>query len=126
MISRDSIGYYERLIYNGTFNSKKITHKKFNYVKIEGLQDSIKYIFIKHNTDYEIVISPNFDKKRIDTKLYRLLVSNFGNSNLFDYSGENEYTRDISNYYESSHYRQILANKIMQKVYESIIKSKTK
>ncbi len=119
MIIRDSVGYYERLKHNGTFNIKKNTDKKFNYVKIQGLLDSIQRIFVKHKTNYKIIISPNFDKKHIDAKLYHLLESKFGKSNVFDFSGENKYTTDISNYYESSHHRPILANEIMKQVYKS-------
>jgi hypothetical protein len=119
MIIRDSVGYYEKLKQNGTFNQKKISDKKFNYETIESLLDSMLFIFEKYNTNYKIVISPNFDQKKMDSKLFNLLILKFGSSNVYNFSGKNEFTTDLSNYYESSHYRPLLADKILKKVYQT-------
>ena len=40
-----------------------------------------------------------------------------GKENVFDFSGINEYTNDIHNYYERGHYRPILGARLLQKVY---------
>jgi hypothetical protein len=41
----------------------------------------------------------------------------FGNNNVFDYSGVNDYTNSIYNYYEASHYRPVVGRQILEAVY---------
>lgn len=41
----------------------------------------------------------------------------FGKEKVYDYSGINELTDPIGNFYESSHYRPHVARQIMQEVY---------
>ena len=46
------------------------------------------------------------------------LKDTFGEDNVFDFSGINEFTNDYRNYYEISHYRPHVARKILEIVYE--------
>jgi hypothetical protein len=48
----------------------------------------------------------------------RYLTNLFGKENVYDFSGINEYTESIYNYYENSHYRPYVADEIMKKLYE--------
>jgi len=40
-----------------------------------------------------------------------------GKKNVYDFSGKNKLTTPIGNYYETSHYRPHVANKIMELIY---------
>lgn len=49
-----------------------------------------------------------------------ILKDIFGYENVFDFSGINEYTNDIHNYYERGHYRPILGALLLQKYMQTI------
>jgi arsenate reductase-like glutaredoxin family protein len=81
------------------------------------LLSGIKEIFNKKQTKYKIMISPLYDQKYISPEDIVILDSIFGKENVYDFSGKNQYTRDIENYFESSHYRRRVALDIMSKMY---------
>jgi len=85
--------------------------------KQKKLFNNIKRIFDKHKTNYRIVISPLYDQKKIDSTDLNILYSIFGKQNVFDFSGINDITTNIYNYYEDSHYRPFVANRIMNIIY---------
>lgn len=71
----------------------------------------------KHNTSVKIIISPDYSQISINPADVEILKSIFGEKNVFNFSGVNEYTNDIHNYYERGHYRPILGARLLQKVY---------
>ncbi len=79
---------------------------------------NIHNIFIKHNTDYKIIISPLYDQIKLNSEDFEYLKILFGENNVFDYSGINEITKDYRNYYESAHYRPHVSRKIMNEIYK--------
>ena len=85
--------------------------------KSQKLLVDIANIFIKHGTDYKIIISPLYDQKKINEADLLSLQNTFGTSNVFDFSGLNKYTNDFHNYYENSHYRPTVGSKILKRVY---------
>jgi hypothetical protein len=58
-----------------------------------------------------------YDQLRIDKTDLNYLEQLFGKSNVFDFSGKNIFTENIGNYYEDSHYRPHVAQKIMEYIY---------
>jgi hypothetical protein len=42
----------------------------------------------------------------------------FGKENVYDFSGINEFTEDYHNYYEAGHYRPLLGNKLLERIYK--------
>ena len=70
-----------------------------------------------NNVSIKIVISPMYDQLRIDKTDLNYLEQLFGKSNVFDFSGKNIFTENIGNYYEDSHYRPHVAQKIMEYIY---------
>jgi hypothetical protein len=54
------------------------------------------------------------EKKQLD-----LLYDIFGEENVYDYSGVNTITNEISNYYEASHYRVHIADAILKEMYRN-------
>lgn len=74
-------------------------------------------VFDRFGTDYRIVISPNYDLKRLNPEDLTLLRGIFGKERVYDYSGINRFTRDLHNYYETSHYRPRVGREIMREIY---------
>ena len=47
-----------------------------------------------------------------------LMQEIFGKENVYDFSGINEFTEDYHNYYEAGHYRPLLGNKLLERIYK--------
>lgn len=122
-IKTDSIGYYQKQIDKGIFYTRvkeKKWESEITKLEIEQLK-SIKSIFLKHNTKYKIVISPTYDQIAMERGQIELLIKIFGQENIYNFSGKNSYTDKISNYYETIHYKPIVANDIMKNIYRTTI-----
>lgn len=77
----------------------------------------IKNIFMRHNTNYKVVISPLYEQIKFNNKDIDILVSVFSD-NLYDFSGKNSFTENKMNYYENSHYRPFIGDRIMSVIYK--------
>jgi hypothetical protein len=82
-----------------------------------SLLTKIKKICLKHNTSLKIIISPDFNQVNMNKEDIKILCNMFGKENVFDFSGINEYTADVHNYYEQSHYRPVLGIRLLERVY---------
>ena len=78
----------------------------------------IKDILVRNNSSIKIIISPDYNQVSINKKDIEVLNNIFGENNVFDFTGINEYTNDIHNYYEKTHYRPILGERLMNKIYK--------
>ncbi len=87
------------------------------HIQKEMLEDIYK-VFSKNKTKFKIIINPLYNQEKLAKEDLLYLKSTFGASSVFDYSGINEITRDFNNYYEASHYRPHIANKIMNEIYK--------
>ena len=85
----------------------------------KSMLTSIYNIFLKHKTDYKIIISPLYDQVKINQNDLKYLNNLFGKKNVFDFSGINKYTNDYKNYYEISHYRPHVARELLDEVYRA-------
>lgn len=79
--------------------------------------DRIKNELQSCGTEYKIVIGPLYNQIKLNPNDLLILKEYFGYGNVFDFSGVNEFTDDISNYYENSHYRPNVGKKIMEYIY---------
>ena len=79
----------------------------------------IQNLFQSHHTDYRIVISPMFDQIKMNPQDVLILKEIFGADKVFDFSGVNEYTNDVSNYYEKNHYRPKLCKQLLKQIYQN-------
>ena len=77
----------------------------------------IKSILAEYHTDYRVVISPLYNQKKLDTTDLHILKDIFGKEMVFDFSGKNEITDNVHNYYDGSHYRPKIAAMIMDSIY---------
>lgn len=76
----------------------------------------IARLFKKNGTEYKVVLSPLYEQVKFYPKDLTLLRLAFGNR-LYDFSGANYFTNDIRHYYESSHYRPLVGDSIMNLIY---------
>ena len=119
VIWEDMEGYYQEQVKKGVFYDRrkcKVMSKPVTREEKELLL-KIKGYFDKHGTDYRIVICPHYDQKPIGNDHLQLLNAVFGAQTVFDYSGINQITESIYNYYEDSHFRPNVGDAIMQEVY---------
>jgi len=102
---------------------KRDTVQKYAYQAIGPEQlklfNNIKRILDENHTTYRIVINPLYDQVKFNEADLQMLYSIFGRKNVFDFSGINEITSDKYNYYEASHYRPFVANRIMDSIYSA-------
>ena len=87
------------------------------YASQEKLLSDIAALFRRNQTKVKIILSPDYSQESAnpaDTDILRRL---FGTENVFDFTGINEYTADIHEYYEQGHYRPCLSNKLMEFIY---------
>lgn len=126
-----SFDYYDNLMNKNQYYTKekiqefynRSEEEKYSPPVIGQLQEQmlreISNIFQKHNTRFKIIISPLYDQIHLSNEDYARLVSMFGRSNVYDFSGKNQITEDFSNYYETSHYRSSVAGRLMKQAYET-------
>lgn len=119
-IQEDSISYYNRLNLSGVFYEREIITRDFsdinNYTKDQ--LSIIKELFQEFNCSYKVIVSPMYDQIELDSIYKQMLIDVFQKENVFDYSGKNEWTEPIGNFYETSHYRPFVARRIMSQVYK--------
>ena len=77
----------------------------------------IRSIFSKHHTNYKIIISPLYDQAELNDKDILTLQQVFGKDHVFNFSGKNEFTSNKEHYYESSHYRPVVGDSILNIIY---------
>lgn len=89
------------------------------YNQQEMMLTEINYILQKHKTNFKIIINPLYDQKKLNSHDLAYLKLLFGENNLFDFSGVNEFTNSYSNYYENSHYRPCVSREILKIIYKN-------
>jgi hypothetical protein len=124
LLSEDPSAYYDRLgwlfyarDYQKKVSSQLITAQHQN--DMNGIMDILR----KHNTTYRVIIDPLYDQIYINPDDLSIISRVFGKQNVYDFTGENEITENIYNYYETSHYRPHVGKKLMEIIYRSSIRS---
>lgn len=81
----------------------------------------IKDIFVKHGTDYKIVISPAYcyTHPRINAKDLVILQEVFEKEKVFDYSGKNDITTDCYNFSDPEHFGLSVGWQIIEDIYNN-------
>lgn len=79
--------------------------------------DEIMEVFRCHGTSIRIIISPDYNQKKLHSDDMEILQSIFGKENVYDFSGINEFTEDYHNYYELGHYRPLLGKILLERIY---------
>ena len=124
-IASDSIGFYQKRNKEKVFFDRSLI--KRNAEKVIGTKQlqllrEIQKIVEENNTKIKIVVSPLYNQLYFNEHDLKQLIDLFGEESLFDFSGINEITSDLKNYYESSHYKPYVANRIMDSIYTHALK----
>lgn len=122
-IQQDPAGYYEKyknLFYTRTGETVD-TAEQIAAPQLFMLQE-IKRILEKNNTNYVVVISPLYEQMKFSPHDKSILETYFGDR-LYDFSGKNSLTDQQTNYYETSHFRPLVGDSILQKIYSNTASS---
>lgn len=77
----------------------------------------IKDIFDENETNYKIVISPNYDQIHINVDDLKEIKAIFGEENVFNFSGKNELTKDPYDYFDINHFDLSVGWEILHTIY---------
>ena len=88
-----------------------VGEKQRNFLK------QIRDVLGKRQSRYKIVISPLYHQRAFNPKDLTIFQEIFGADNVYDFSGVNEFTSDVRNYFETSHYKPRVADEIMRRIY---------
>ncbi len=125
-IEQDSVKYYHNLLKEQVFYRRDFylqTSRRLIKKKQLKLLKEIKEITSKNNTNVKLIISPLYNQIAFNKRDLEELKKIFGMSSVYDFSGKNTFTYNFKNYYESSHYKPFVANKLMDIVYANSQKS---
>ena len=88
------------------------------YQKQREILEEIMDVLRRHNTSIRVLISPDYNQNELHPDDRKILQSIFGKENVYDFTGINEFTEDYHNYYELGHYRPLLGNKLLERMYK--------
>jgi hypothetical protein len=115
-IEKDSLGYYK----GDYFYERTGKEEEFSaYIKPHHVVElqKIAALFKKHSTNYQLIMSPSFHQKKLNKEDQKIIESIFDKNRIFDYSGVNELTTPIGNYYEIFHFKPLVAREIMKEIF---------
>lgn len=116
-IKKDSVAYYNQ----PNFFYQRSSEKNLPPPAIKKYQlkflDMIRKSLLKNHTKFKIILGPTYDQAYFNNEDLAILQQYFGNENIYDFSGINEYTNNVANYYEIYHYKPSVANEIMRRIY---------
>jgi hypothetical protein len=96
---------------DGLYQQKAINKKKINIL------EEIKSVCERNNTRVKVLITPNYNYRKLNPEDVAVLNKIFGSNNVFDFSCCEEY-RKITYYYDNSHFRPVLGELLLQRAYE--------
>lgn len=117
-IKKDSLKYYQDPEFHDRLASSPMSERQIMKHHLQDLK-TIDSLFKVHKTNYKVIISPLFDQREYNPVDLNILGIYLGRKNIYNYSGKNKYTDDITNYYEMSHYKPIVGKRIMDEIYGS-------
>lgn len=117
-LDSDSLRYYE--IRRDRFPER--TGHKCEYKQqitndqIEMLKD-IARVFVKHGTNFRFIISPNYQQISFNKTDLEILETILGKENVFDFTGINVISEQMSNFYDGLHFKPGVGIKMLDIAY---------
>lgn len=118
-LKMDSIKYYEE--HQKVFIERSRLPTSINsqintdyIIKLEEIND----IFKNDSTNFRIIIVPLYNQISFNENDLATLQSIFGEDFIFDFSGINEYTEKVSNYYDNTHFKHYIGSELLIKAYK--------
>jgi hypothetical protein len=81
----------------------------------KGILLKIKQILVKHETEYEVVLTPVYDQHKFSSVDNDILIEVF-EGKIFDYSGINPITNEPSNYPDLIHFQGYISKNIIDSI----------
>lgn len=118
-LKTDSLKYYEdhKKLFTERSGLPTSMYSQINSDYIIKLQE-INEIFINDNTNFRIIIAPLYNQISFNESDLATLKSIFGEDFVFDFSGINEYTEKVSNYYDNTHFKHYIGLELLTKAYK--------
>lgn len=79
--------------------------------------NEIKRVFVKHDTDYKIIIAPNYQQISLNKNDLEILWSVFGPDHVFDFTGINRISDEKSNFYDGLHFKPYVGKQLLDVAY---------
>ncbi len=105
----------KKMFYERSPEAYKKSRSVIGKEQIELLRN-IEDVLQKHRTHVQIVVSPSYDQIPLHPDDRSALKSIFGDGNVFDFSGVNEFTSNARNYGDATHYLPRVANEIWRRI----------
>ncbi len=121
-LKTDSLGYYKKREQLFQSRLEKRNGKVLEEVQqidentIQILQE-INNIFIADSTDFRILITPKYTQIAFNENDLHVLREIFGEKHVYDFSGINSYTEDMSNFYDPGHFKTYIGAELMDEIY---------
>ncbi|MCC6252369.1 MAG: hypothetical protein IT238_07910 [Bacteroidia bacterium] len=117
-LTQNPTEYYSKRkeLFYARMGEKTDSIQRINKKQIFMLKE-IKRILEKNNTNYKVVLSPLYEQIKFNPTDLNILKNEFGND-LYDFSGKNSFTDNITNYYEISHFRPNVGDSILKIIYK--------
>ena len=77
----------------------------------------LKQLMDNGHTSYRIIISPLYNQIQLNPTDITQLQNIFGKECVFNFSGKNQWTDNVLNFYEVSHYRPRVCRELIDSVY---------
>ena len=84
---------------------------------MEVMLSEIYQVLKKHNTNYKIIICPNYFRWKISDNDLLILTNIFGEQNLFNYSGDHPIASENCHYNDIEHFNSNVAWRIIEDIY---------
>jgi hypothetical protein len=117
-IRRDSVGFYKKRANIFPRISDEFTEEKQQITDHhKDMLADIKEIFDKQKTDYRIIICPGLKRKSFNKEDLSVIVGIFGEKHVFDFSGINEFSENVGDYTDATHFKRYLARRMLEIAY---------
>ena len=117
LITKNEKEFYD-LRKEGFFERKGETTDSVNHITETGIffLNEIKRILEKHKTNYKIILTPIYDQIKFSGADQKIIAGLFGN-HVYDFTGKNQFTDPITNFYEIKHFRPQVGDSILNIIY---------
>lgn len=112
----------ENYYYNSEFkrnSNKEVYLQSYIHEEQKVLLEEIKGVLNKNNTNYKIVINPLYNLHRLNQEDIKILEDFFGEEDVYDFSGKNDFTFSEYNYFDQFHFKPQVGDSIFASIYKT-------
>lgn len=115
-IASDPDRFYAPSRWQGIDRTPRDAEPVIGNLQFRMLQE-VSAAFVRLHADYQIVVSPDFGRVRLNPSDVAILRDLFGAERVHDFSRDTELGVNIRDWYETAHYRPHVAREIMRHIY---------